>query len=274
MINPRSRDDIPALLLGLQHLYVVADLRKRLFALPESEINPDVRKDTGRREMDLWSILVPAIVKQGPGCDRDRLCEPANEHQTLRRMTGHGLPGRQYEMQTVIDNASLLSPSLLVKVNQLLVEAGHKVAGKKPGEPLRGRCDSFCVETDVHYPTDFNLLRDAMRCTVRHAARLAGGLGLRGRRQHRHVAHGVIKRAFNRVRTAKLARRSPERVEAYLAVCERYLARAQWHSFEPLAKFSRVGVLLDRITGWGARWLCEGGFPRRIFYRAGIKEGY
>ena len=226
-INPRSRDDIPALLLGLQHLYVVEELRKRLFALLEAEVNPDVRKDTGRPGMDLWGMLVLAIVKQGLGCDWDRLCELANEHQTLRRMMGHGWLGRQYEMQTVIDNVSLLSPSLLVKVNGLLVGAGHKVAGKKPGEPLRGRCDSFCVETDVHYPTDCNLLWDAMRCTVRHAARLSGSLGLRGWRQHRHVTHGVIKRAFNRVRTARLARRSPERVEAYLAVCERQLARAR-----------------------------------------------
>jgi len=34
-----------------------------------------------------------------------------------------------------------------------VVESGHRVAGKKPGAPLLGRCDSFCVETDVHYPT-------------------------------------------------------------------------------------------------------------------------
>ena len=249
VINPRSRDDIPALLPGLQHLYVVEALRKRLFALLESEINPDVRKDTGRPGMDLWGILVLAILKQGPGCDRDRLCELANEHQTLRRMMGHGLLGRQYEMQTVIGNVSLLGPSLLVKVNGLLVEAGHKVAGKKPGEPLRGRCDSFCVETDVHYPTDCNLLWDAMRCTVRHAARLSGSLGLRGWRQHRHVTHGVIKRAFNRVRTARLARRSPERVEAYLAVCERYLARARetLREAEGLSRCSSQGAGMVRV---------------------------
>ena len=226
-ICPKSRDDIPALLLGMQHLYAAVELRKRLFALLDSEINPDVRKDTGRPGMDLWSILVLAILKQGLGCDWDRLCELANHHQVLRQMMGHGWVGPEYEMQTVIDNVSLLSPSLLAKVNELLVGAGHKVAGKKPGEPLRGRCDSFCAETDVHYPTSWNLLWDAMRCTVRHAAQLAGSLKLGGWRQHRHVAHGMIKRAFNRVRTAKLAKRSPERVEAYVAVCEQVLARAR-----------------------------------------------
>ena len=38
---------------------------------------------------------------------------------------------------------------------------------KKPGGRLAARCDSFVVETDVHWPTDVNLLRDAIRCLVR-----------------------------------------------------------------------------------------------------------
>jgi IS5 family transposase len=33
---------------------------------------------------------------------------------------------------------------------------------KKKEEKLRGRCDSFVVETNVHYPTDINLLFDAI----------------------------------------------------------------------------------------------------------------
>jgi len=33
-------------------------------------------------------------------------------------------------------------------------------------EALRGRYDSFVVQTDVHYPTDINLLFDAMRKVV------------------------------------------------------------------------------------------------------------
>ena len=34
-------------------------------------------------------------------------------------------------------------------------------------EALRARCDSFVVETDVHYPTDVSLLWDALRCLLR-----------------------------------------------------------------------------------------------------------
>ena len=38
---------------------------------------------------------------------------------------------------------------------------------KKKPETARGRCDSFVVETDVHHPTDTNLLWDSMRCLIR-----------------------------------------------------------------------------------------------------------
>ena len=57
-----------------------------------------------------------------------------------------------FSYQTLVDNVSLLTPELLGKVNQLIVECGYTVVGKKLGEPLRGRCNSFVAETNVHYP--------------------------------------------------------------------------------------------------------------------------
>ena len=88
----------------------------------------------------------------------------------MREFLGHGAFSQDdtYELQTIIDNVYLLTPELLSEIGRLVVESGHAVARKKPGEPLRGRCDSFVVETDVHYPTDVNLLWDAMRCLLCH----------------------------------------------------------------------------------------------------------
>jgi len=48
VIDPKSCDDIPALLPGLQHLHADPVLRRRLSALPESEACPGVHRDTGR----------------------------------------------------------------------------------------------------------------------------------------------------------------------------------------------------------------------------------
>ena len=106
------------------------------------------------------------------------------------------------------------------------MESGHKVAKKKPGEPLRGRCDSFVVETDVHYPTDVNLLWDAVRCLLRETGRAAEKHAVGGWRQWRHLCREV-KKLFNKVRSTRRAQRHPERVEAYVERCRTLVERAE-----------------------------------------------
>ena len=127
-IDPKFRDDIQVLLMGLQHLYTVPELRAQLFALLEEEANAGGIPGTERSGMDLWRILVLAVLKQGSNCDWDYLCELANQHQTLRQVMGHDSFAHKYERQTVIDNVSLLSPALLIMVNELLIEALQKLA--------------------------------------------------------------------------------------------------------------------------------------------------
>ena len=181
--------------------------------------------------MDLWRILVLGVLKQGLGCDFDRLHDLANNHRTVRAMLAMLAPGdfadeSRYESQTLIDNVSLPSPELLSAVGRLVVAGGHAVARKKPGAPLRGRCDSFAVETDVHYPTDVGLLWDAMRCSIRDTARAGGKHGVGGWRQWRHLSNSV-RALFNGVRSTRRAKGRAARVEAYLARCEALLGRVE-----------------------------------------------
>ena len=226
-INPKSRDDIPAVLKGLQHIWCDETLRARLFELLDEHILPEADRTVGRPGMDLWQILVLGVLKQGLNCDFDRLHDLANHHETVRAFLGHSDFGdkTRYECQTVQDNVSLLTPELLSAVGRLVVESGHKVAKKKPREPLRGRCDSFVVETDVHYPTDVNLLWDAVRCLVRETGRAARRHAVGGWRQWRHLSKEVRK-LFNGVRSTRRAKRRPERVEAYLERCRSLVERA------------------------------------------------
>ena len=168
-LDPKSRDDIPAVLRGLQHLYANKETRARLFSLLEAEAMPGVDQTVGRPGMDLWRILIMAILKQGLGIDFDRLHHHVNYDKQMRQFLGHGslLDSDHYEIETVVRNVNLPGPELLSKVGQLVVESGHGVSKKKFGERLCGRCDSFVVETDVHHPTDTNLLWDSMRCLIR-----------------------------------------------------------------------------------------------------------
>jgi hypothetical protein len=228
-IDPKSRDDIPMILKGLQRLYCDEQLRGEVFDLLDAQVSPSVRRDTGRPGMDLWSILVLAVLKQGLNCDYDRLAELASEHFTLREMLGHGtfMKRLKYDRQTVADNVRLMTPELLSHLSQLVVSAGHKAIGKEPGEAIQARCDSFVVETDVRYPTDVGLLCDAMQCAIKSAAWLSERLGLGGWRQSQHILDKAINRAYRSVRSKKQRNRHPERLENYLGNCSKYLMRAK-----------------------------------------------
>ncbi len=132
-LNPKSRDDIPVLLMGLQHLYRNEETREALFVLLDQHVLPNKDLQNRHSRMKLWKILVMGVLKQGLGCDYDHLHELVNEHKTLQKFLGNSSIDEnvQYQRQTVIDNIKLLGPELLVEVNRLLVESGHRVARKK-----------------------------------------------------------------------------------------------------------------------------------------------
>src|SRR3989338_2177198 len=208
--DPRSRDDIPKILKGLQYLYVNLDLREKIFALLEREIAPKVDKCNGRPGMELLKILVCGVLRLDLNEDYDRLCELVNHHNTIREMLGHGTFNEEtYHFQTLKDNVSLLTPELLDKINQIVVQAGHGVVKKKEGEALHGRCESFVVETNVHYPTDINLLYDAVRKVIQLTARLCNGHGLSDWRQHVYN----VKQVKKQMRIAQKKKRASGKTE-------------------------------------------------------------
>lgn len=140
VIDPKSRDDIPQLLRGLQYLYTEVSFRQRVFAILEEAL-PD-RADrkgkasgqTGRPGMEQWKILVLGVLRLGLNADYDRIQELANQHKTIRQMLGHSdwLDEHEYELQTIRDNVSLFTPELLDRINQAVVDAGHSLLKKTP----------------------------------------------------------------------------------------------------------------------------------------------
>ena len=88
-LDAKSRDDIPALLIGLQAIYLDEGTRTELFRLTEEHVLPGRRRNTGRPGMDLWRILVMGILKQGLRCDFDRLRKIVNRHVDVQVFLGH-----------------------------------------------------------------------------------------------------------------------------------------------------------------------------------------
>src|SRR5512139_1025044 len=163
----RSRDDIPKILRGLQHLYMDEALRQKVFAMLEREIAPKVDKHTGRPGMTLWSILVCGVLRLDLNIDYDRLHELVNQHKTLRAMLGHSLcdQDKEYAYQTLVDNVSLLTPELLDKLSDIIVEGGHALV-KKGDAALRGRGATplWLKPTCIFQPTSIYC---GMRCAKR-----------------------------------------------------------------------------------------------------------
>ena len=88
-IEAKSRDDLPAMRKGIQHIYVSPQIRRRIFALLTEQVRPGINLKVGCPGMDLWRVLVVAVLQQGLICDYDRLQELANRRQTVREMLGH-----------------------------------------------------------------------------------------------------------------------------------------------------------------------------------------
>ena len=57
-LDLKSRDDMLALLIGLQYLYSQEALRDRLFALMDEYILPGIDRKVERPGMAMWGILV------------------------------------------------------------------------------------------------------------------------------------------------------------------------------------------------------------------------
>ena len=58
-----SRDEIPKLLMGLQHIYCTPDIKAEVFKILEEMVTEDVDKNNGRPGMDLWKILVLGTIR-------------------------------------------------------------------------------------------------------------------------------------------------------------------------------------------------------------------
>lgn len=130
----RSRDELPRVLRGLQHIYATPELNKAVFDLLESQIIGDKNNRMGRPGMALWEILVLGAVRLTLDADYDRLEHIANYDKLVRDLLGVTTFGEQlkrYRLQTLKDNVTLLDESLLLQINELVVSSGHQLVKKK-----------------------------------------------------------------------------------------------------------------------------------------------
>lgn len=204
LIPFKSRDELPPILAGLQWLWQNPTLKEAVLGALEQKLTAG-KQATGRPGLHLWQILVLGVVRLGLDCDYDRLEYLANYDGLLRQILGlnpvlatHEKP---FHHKTLADNVCQVDEELLSQINGLLVQAGRPLFKKKDDgvpEPLEVKVDSYVLETNVHFPTDLNLLWDAQRKCLDELEALAASQLLPGWRKAedwRHKLRGQMRTA-------------------------------------------------------------------------------
>jgi len=160
---------LPALFAALKEIYLSPKWNDRVFEIMESKILPK-NNNTGRPGLDLWQIFVLAQVRMCQNISYDDLHFMVNSNALLRQIMGieteSGFEKVNISYQRIKDNVGLLDDGMVKELNSLIVEFGHETFKKKETTALHLKTDSFVVESNVHFPTDYNLLWDSARKSI------------------------------------------------------------------------------------------------------------
>lgn len=170
-IVKNCRDASQKIALALLEIFKNDQYNEQIFVILEKHISSD--SNIGRPGMDLWQIFVMAQFRVGLNLSYDRLHYMVNSDRILRQLLGvestdfQNTSPIEFSYQNILDNMALLTDEMLKEINDVIVSFGHKqVFKKKEEEAFILKTDSYVVESNVHFPTDYNLLWDCCRkCT-------------------------------------------------------------------------------------------------------------
>lgn len=166
-LSSKSKSTLDDLLRALHLLYCNSDFNSELFAILEKYLKNN-KKNTGRKGMDLWIVFVLAQLRLCKDLSYDDLHNLANNHRDLRHLMGiereHCFERVEFTYQNIYDNVSALSDAMIRELNDIIVKFGNSQVFKKKVEVASVlKTDSYVVESNAHFPTDYNLLYDCIR---------------------------------------------------------------------------------------------------------------
>ena len=169
-INPKGKGKLEDLIAALKAIYCNEEYNQRIFNVLENYLVKG-KKRTGRKGMDLWNIFVLSQVRLCLNTSYEWIHNLANNHLAIRWLMGveteYGFKRIEFSYQNIYDNVNLISDEMVKQINSIVLEFGHgEVFKKKETAALRLKTDSFVVESNVHFPTDYNLLWDSARKSI------------------------------------------------------------------------------------------------------------
>jgi hypothetical protein len=117
--------------------------------------------------MSLWQLFVLSQVRLCANASYDEVHYISNHDKLVRQIMGIEREASyeqiKFEYQNIYDNFTLLDDKTIRELNDVIVAFGHDAFKKKEQAALSLKTDSFVVESNVHFPTDYNLLWDCAR---------------------------------------------------------------------------------------------------------------
>ena len=222
-IDLQSRTAFTKLLLALKKLYTTPKYNDKIFRLLENKIILPKQK-TGRKGMNLWQIFVLAQTRMVKNISYDELYDLANHHSALRQIIGIATTWEfeniQLKYQNIVDNVKLLDDNTLKEINVIIIEMAHDIVKKKEAESLHLKTDSFVVESNVHYPTDYNLLWDSARKIIDSVKKFLKKYNIKGWRK----VNNWYRDLKNMMR--EISQSSKKKEETRKQLFEKYLQKA------------------------------------------------
>lgn len=214
--NQNCRHEIIPILMGLQWIYSRPEALKKVLALIKHEIIKGTSPKRGAPGMDYWEILVLAAVRHGCNLDYDALEDLANNHKKIRQIMGLGeMDIKAYKRSTLQENIAKIPEETIDNISACITDEGHWLCPKAI-EKVRG--DSFVVQTNIHYPTDANLIMDGIRKMLDFAAKIASLSSIVGwhQRGHHWSRAKKIHRRIQREASSKKSDRGQKLQELYI----------------------------------------------------------
>ncbi len=133
-IPTKSRDELPPVLMALQHIFVNTELSEQVFEIIEQRIEP---KKMGKPGLSLWEIFVLGVVRLTLDVNYDRLEHISNYDSLVRELLGITRYGvdkeKRYSLTSLKENIPYIDEELLTEINTVIVKAGHSLLKKKKG---------------------------------------------------------------------------------------------------------------------------------------------
>ncbi len=203
-----SRHELLPILMALQHLYVnEPELLREILDLIEGDINPCSGKPTGRLGTSCWETLVLASLRLGCNLDYDQLADLSTNHRKIQEMLGYcEIDRKKFGRSTINDNINLLKTERIDRIRFLLLDLQHRHC-RNPLE--RVRADSFVMKTNIHYPTDTNLMYDGVGKIIEISVGISEKFGLPGWRKHDYLRRQIkgVRQEISKVARSRRADR-------------------------------------------------------------------